>query len=242
MNFCFLQQIPCILCRSLCLVVLIMLVAIQGWAGCSVWLDKLQKCCASLPLFDSLYQKCLMLRFYFVYYFIVHFYSATSDTSHWNCSLSPSFLHSEQYLKDSFGCLPFVIPFLFLPQFNFWHSLHSIMRVIIWVKSQCLNILFELVAIGKNCVVADIFTMNSASLTSPLAFLIFSACGLWIMFSELGFCSRQNKDILPLTAFQKWEMLLKKFCLEGVYGMEWSAHQLWHMFCGTCHYLLHVLN
>lgn len=163
-NFCFLEQIPCISCRSLCSAVLGMLVAIQGWAGCSVWLDKLQKFCASLPLFGSLYQKCLMLRFYFVYYFTVHFYLATSDTSHWNCSLSSTFLHSEQYLKDSFGCLSFVIPFLFLPQFTLWHSLHSITRVIIWViKSQCLNTLFELVAIGTDCVVADIFHFHNGS-------------------------------------------------------------------------------
>lgn len=79
------------------------------------------------------------------------------------------------------------------------------MRVIIWViKSLCLNTLFELVAIATDYVVADIFTMDPANLTSPLAFLIFSACGLWIMCSELGFCCRQNKDIiLSLRAFQK---------------------------------------
>lgn len=72
------------------------------------------------------------------------------------------------------------------------------------IKSLCLNTLFELVAIGTDCVVADIFTMDPANLTNPLAFLIVSACGLWIMCSELGFCCRQNKDIiLSLTVFQK---------------------------------------
>lgn len=70
------------------------------------------------------------------------------------------------------------------------------------IKSPCLNTLFELVAIGTDCVVADIFTMDALNLTP--AFLIFSACGLWITCPELGFCCRQNKDIvLPLRAFQK---------------------------------------
>lgn len=41
-----------------------MLVALQGRAGCSVWLDKLQNRCASLLLFDSLYQKYLMTKFF----------------------------------------------------------------------------------------------------------------------------------------------------------------------------------
>lgn len=79
------------------------------------------------------------------------------------------------------------------------------MRVIIWViKWLCLNTLFELITIGTDCVVADIFTKDSAKLPSPPGFLIFSACALWITCSEHTFYCSWNKDIiLSLTTLRK---------------------------------------
>lgn len=170
------------------------------------------------------------------FYFIALIYSATWDAWYQNCFLPFAFLFSEQCLKYSFGYLPFLIPFLFLLWCNLWHGLHNIMRVIIWViRSLCLNTLFELITIGTNCAVADIFTMDPAKLPSPLGFLVFSACGLWIMCSERAFCCRRNKNIiLSLTAFkelaQKWEMLLKEPCLSGADVMAWNDQ---HASCGT---------
>lgn len=174
-----------------------------------------------------------MLVLYFVYYFIACIYSATWDAWYRNCFLPFAFRFSERCLKYSIGYLPFLIPFLFLPWCNLWHSLHNIIRVIIWViRSLYLNTLFELITIGTNCAVADIFTMDPAKLPSPPGFLIFSACGLWIMCSEHAFWCRWNKNfILSLTAFkelaQKWEMLS---CWKSL-GLQ--ELRLWHRMMST---------
>lgn len=105
------------------------------------------------------------------------------------------------------------------------------MRVIIWViKSLFLNTLFGLITVATDCVVADIFTLDPKKLPSLPGFLIFSACGLWIMCSEHAFCCRQNKDIIPsLTAFRNLPRN-EKCCWKS---LALEELRLWHGMIST---------